>query len=147
MGIYLDALTACHRVGKGGDFTHTEKRNILAVVRAGAGSPSQAAVDTAVLSGAVTATDATAAAGLSTIQAAAIVTQFAILDAFTGGSAAADIVAAIAVAKTALYVPSATLDTAVQLVNADGVISYPDLVTAAASVKETLIVNPVMDGY
>ncbi len=159
MTIYSTALAdlqAC--MAHGGELTHAQKRNLLACIRGGstagtAAATSDAAVQAWKLLHDTFAVDATAAAGLSTTQAAALVTQFAILDAFTGASSAADIVAAIAVAKTALYTPGATLNTAVQLTNTDSIPSALAAATAAtastaalAAAPTVLTANAVMDG-
>ncbi len=161
---FASALAAFRRVGThGGSLTHEEMRNANAcILAAGTSSALLATSDTAVQSFVTldlqTGLDATAAAGLSTTQAAAMVTQWALIDAAVadGGVDKAALAAVVATAKTALYTPMATLDTAVQLTNADSILSVTQggvasaastAALAAVPVASTLTPNPPIDGY
>ncbi len=147
MSIYSDALAALQRAGAhGGDLTHTEKRNLLAVVRASAAGGDLAGISDAAVQQSKTDTttfgvDATTNAGLVDV-------QFDILDAFDAMSNIADVIAAIATASSVLRASAV-------LVNGDGVtavLSANDASTAstaalAAAGDATLVVNDIMDGY
>lgn len=151
MSIYSDGLTALQRVGlHGGDLTHTEKRNLLACIRAGAatGSAALATADTAVQLAQVS---LAASDALSVTQAAAIVTQWALIDAAVAdvGVDKAALADVIATAKTALYTPGATVGTAVHaskvLLDTAGTLSTAAVAAVPAAV--TLVSNPIIDGY
>ncbi len=146
MGIYLDALTATHLVGKtGGNYTHAEKRNLLAVIRATSTAKGLATTSDTAVQASKTAT--TTFGVNATTHQGLVDAQMAIMDAFGIG----DIVAMLAAQVTcsALLKASATA-----LGGTDGVAAVTAANTAGAASTaalaaggEVLVANPVMDGY
>lgn len=150
MSIYSDALTALQRaLCHGGELTFIEKENLLACIRAGAASGS-AAVATANTDIQAAKTSLAASDALTVTQAAAMVTQWGLVDVLVAAGAPgyAALVTGLAVMKTATLTPGATAATAVHasklLVDTAGTSSTAAV--AAVPAAATLIVNPVMDG-